>query len=277
MSDTAAAKLLNEQNLIFSNDSLSPQERIYQLYMLLLRYDKSGNTNIPETPNPSEDVTNMVGGAIGPLDDPVTKHSANPTEEQQGLHRSLAKPVEAQDNPTEEEEVKTEDTHAGGTASATVPGIFGSVVHDDSEVLHEGQNKEEEINVPVVAVETGGADRSAANVSGTGGIGADKNGGPGEAYAQSTGLIAAGGEFNAAKVDNAPELDCKSCVPCLTTYSVFRLAMLSTNSFSSKISARKGARIANLESRQHPAIVDDLNLQNRQRKANGKRSRKSYI
>lgn len=225
MSDTAAAKLLNEQNLIFSNDSLSPQERIYQLYMLLLRYDKSGNTNIPETPNPSEDVTNMVGGAIGPLDDPVTKHSANPTEEQQGLHRSLAKPVEAQDNPTEEEEVKTEDTHAGGTASVTVPGIFGSVVHDDSEVLHDGQNKEEEINVPVVAVETGGADRSAANVSGTGGIGADKNGGPGEAYAQSTGLIAAGGEFNAAKVDNAPELDCKLCVPfnnifCLQTGDV---------------------------------------------------------
>lgn len=217
MSDTAAAKLLNEQNLIFSDDSLSPQERIYQLYMLLLRYDKSGDTEKPEIPNPSEDATNMVDGAIGPFDGPVTKHSPNPTEEKQGLHHSLAKPVETQDNPIEEEKVKTEDTNAGENVPATVLGISGSVVHDNSEVLHDGQNKEEEINVPVVGVETGGADTSAANISGTGGIGADKNGGLGEAYSQSPGLIAGGGESNAAKADNTPEPDCKLCMPWLNS------------------------------------------------------------
>lgn len=224
MSDTAAAKLLSEQNLIFSNDSLSPQERIYQLYMLLLRYDKRSDTNIPETPNPREDATKIIGSAVGPSGDPFIKQKPNLTEEQLGVHHSFVEPVEAQDRATDEKDVKTEDAQAGGKAPETVPGVFSSVVHDDSEVLHGGQDKEEEINVPIGGAETSGAGTIAANANVTGEIGADKNGGPGEAYTQSISLIADGGKSNAAKADVAPEPDCKLCMPCLIEYSVFKLA-----------------------------------------------------
>ncbi len=210
MSDTAAARLLSEQNLIFSNDSLSPQERIYQLYMLLLRYDQRSETSIPETPNATATTSNTAGGAIQPFGGPFPDRSSKVIEEQPGVDHSYQEPVEAQSNIITEDKIRAEEMQASAKASGTVPGVFGSVVHDDSEVLHAGQDEKEEINVPVAGAEQSRADITAGNINGSGESEAYNNVGTGDAYTQSTGSIGDGGVSEAASVGTAPEPDCKS-------------------------------------------------------------------
>ena len=206
MSDTDAAKVLSEQNAILSNDSLSVQERLHQLYLLLTRYDRGSGNSVPETPKPAEHNTNPIGEV------PSTnlKHVQ---EEQVVDHPQVddagGEPARAQTKTT------SEDTHAAARPASTAYQESDTVVHEESEVLHDGQNKEEEINVPVAGADT--ARQSDSDVGGTtastsklGDNGAVQSVGIGEADASSTSLAVDGENPDAAKPGSVGETHSKS-------------------------------------------------------------------
>ncbi len=238
MSDTTAAKILNDLNIIFSNDSLSVQERIYQLYLLLARYDKGGDNSIPETPKPVENATNAFSGAVehpgGVAPIPSQKH----LEEQQWEDSPQADDVV--DEPTDTKtRATTGDTPADGKTPGVVQSSPDSVVYNESQILHDGQNREEEISVPVV-----GAEQTEASPSGVGTTAASTNkmaktgvvmdGGIGEEHVKSAILAADGGYPVVAKPVSGPEADGKSCFESPDKIS---WAILNTNSSDSGLAA----------------------------------------
>ena len=246
MSDTTAAQILHEQNLIFSNDTLTVQERIHQLYMLLLRYDKGGET-IPETPKPIEGNTKHIGGGpepragatftfnergmeeeqgvsrpsekpaeaqAKPTDDPSPNSNHNGTEKEQGPS-SYLKPVEAPAKPTGEETNITNDSQSTAKPPINTDEFPGSVIHDESEVLHGGQDKKEEINVPIVGTNHSEPSKDGANTTDiiTSGLdegGTDQKPKTGESIVNLTDQNADGGDFGVAKQVPAQEADRKS-------------------------------------------------------------------
>ena len=165
MSDMDAAKVLSEQNIIFSNDLLSVQERLHQLYKLLIRYDRGSGVSVPEIPTPVEHNTNPTGGAIEP------SVGAIPSTNQKDIEKQQVTDSPRADDAVEESikapnNLVTETSQPSEISPRTVQ-ESGFVIHDDTEVLHDGQNKEEETNVPVAGVDDPGASRDDVGTTAT--------------------------------------------------------------------------------------------------------------
>ena len=228
MSDIDAAKVLSEQNAIFSNDSLSVQERLHQFYMLLIRYDRGSGNSVPETPKPVEHSTNPIGGAIESSGGEVPSTNQKHIEEEHvadhpQVDDAVEEPAEAQTKTT------LENTQVATKPASTTHQESGTLVHEESEVLHDGQNKEEEINVPVAGADNAASSNSdvGATAASTGKPGeseAVNNVGLGETNVKATSPATDGEHLDAAKPGLVEEADRKLIDPpkiCYCSLTVF--------------------------------------------------------
>ena len=244
MSDTTAASILHEQNLIFSNDSLTVQERIHQLYMLLLRYDSGHETSVPETPKPMEGSSNQIGGVVASSNEKymdeargtekssadTIKPTRSPTEvrdsaapypnqevpkDEQEVTNSLTEPTGAQTTPKEQESIVTKESPSAAKAPINTDKFPGSVVHDDGKVLHGGQDEREENNVPMVSTSHSEVNKEGTNTtevitSGLGGSEADQYLGIKDTNTRPTELNPGSQDSAAAIQDSVKDADRKS-------------------------------------------------------------------
>ena len=120
--------------------------------------------------------------------------------------------------------MKTEDTQNGEKVSGTVQRSSSSAIHDDNDVLHDGQDMEEEINVPAAGVAKNGVSKSGdgpttVNISDTAENELDKDSRTGDVNAKSLGPAADEGTVDVTKPGLGREADRKSCYRFLSRSS----------------------------------------------------------